>query len=323
MESRQVELGKKIGGDPFYVNVKDLQGINIIAGLKYTGKTQLVKSMLKEFAEKKIGALVLDVEGQYAPQDPEIVKGLFIIRPGAELKFPSDAIDEETIFDLAKINGLDGTALEVLYEKASAIGKGNLTIGSLMASVKDEPLEIRGPIKRMLNFIERSKLIADGHLSEAVENLRKMILARLNEGCVFVVDLAGIKKNEMKITFRLLQNDIELFERGKLKPLFLFTKEAHMYVNMDDIDDLVLRAHRLGIWQFYVTNTPLALSKLIVRQADNLFCFYLGVQEDINYLAPASRMNANVFEKTITALTKRQFLGVGKATGDLPLILQN
>lgn len=43
---RPVEVGRTVKGEPFLVDARDLQGLNIVAGTKYTGKILLVRSIL-------------------------------------------------------------------------------------------------------------------------------------------------------------------------------------------------------------------------------------------------------------------------------------
>jgi hypothetical protein len=78
-----------------------------------------------------------------------------------------------------------------------------------------------------------------------------------------------------------------------------------------ELEDFTLRTIRLGLWKFYITNTPQRLPELIVRQADNLFCFYLGLQDDIKHLAPAARMSTDAFQKMVSVLTSKAVPGHG------------
>jgi hypothetical protein len=123
MGNLQIEVGRTIGGKPLLVDVHLLQGINIIAGLKYTGKIQLVKSILRQFVEKKIGCLVLDTEGLFTTPDSLGADWPVVIRPGVELRYPVDEIDTNTLLEIMKIIGLDDVAINVLFEKIQAIGE--------------------------------------------------------------------------------------------------------------------------------------------------------------------------------------------------------
>jgi len=136
--------------------------------------------------------------------------------------------------------------------------------------------------------------------------------------------LRGLAKPAMRTAVQvLLSNLLGLLEAKKLKPIFLFAEEAHLYIERADIEDLVTRMRHVGLWQFYVTNTPTSLPELLVRQTDNLFCFYLSLPDDIKYIAPASGLEPDVLQRLVKALPPRRFLAVGQATENYPVILKN
>ncbi|MCC6005566.1 MAG: hypothetical protein LM590_14610, partial [Thermofilum sp.] len=150
------------------------------------------------------------------------------------------------------------------------------------------------------------------------------VLSQLNEGKTLVVNLKGLAKPAMRTAVQvMLSNLLNLLEARKLEPIFLFAEEAHLYIDRADIEDLVTRMRHLGLWQFYVTNTPTSLPELLVRQTDNLFCFYFSLPDDVKYVAPASGLEPDVLQRLVTALPPRRFLAVGQATEGYPVILRN
>jgi DNA helicase HerA-like ATPase len=149
-------------------------------------------------------------------------------------------------------------------------------------------------------------------------------LSQLNEGKTIVVNLGGLAKPEIRAAVRvLLSTLLVLLEARELKPVFLFAEEAHLYIDRADIEDLVTSMRRLGLWQFYVTSAPTSLPELLVRQADNLFCFHLSLPDDVKYVAPASRLEPDALQRLVAALPPRHFLAVGRATEGYPVILRN
>jgi len=168
-------------------------------------------------------------------------------------------------------------------------------------------------------------LESTGLIDDSLEKgaLRR-VLDQLGGGKTLVVNLKGLSKVAMRTTVQVLLSSVTgLLEERALEPVFLFAEEAHMYIERTDIEDLVTRMRHLGIWQFYITNTPTSLPELLVRQTDNLFCFYLSLPDDIKYIAPASGLEPDVLQKIVAALPPRHFLAVGRATEDYPVILRN
>jgi len=179
---------------------------------------------------------------------------------------------------------------------------------------------VRGAILRRLRMLEDTGLIDD----ELEQGLLASVLSQLNEGKTLIVNLKGLSKPAMRTAVQvLLSNLLGLLETGKLQPTFLFAEEAHLYIERTDIEDLVTRMRHLGLWQFHITNTPTSLPELLVRQADNLFCFYLSLPDDIKYIAPASGLEPDVLQRLVKALPPRRFLAVGQATENYPVILKN
>jgi energy-coupling factor transporter ATP-binding protein EcfA2 len=149
-------------------------------------------------------------------------------------------------------------------------------------------------------------------------------LSQLNEGKTIVVNFGGLAKPEMRAAARVLLSILLLLlEARELKPVFLFAEEAHLYIDRADIEDMVTRMRHLGLWQFYVTNTPTSLPELLVRQADNLFCFHLSLSDDVKHVAPASGLEPDELQRLVAALPPRHFLAVGRATEGYPVILRN
>lgn len=239
-----------------------------------------------------------------------------VLRPGVDLKFSMRSIDVNTLLGLAKTLGLDDLPLNVLFEKARALGEGNLTLRDLMASVNLEPMSIRTAINRVLTMLENTKLVSDDAAPLVEEPVSK-----LNEGGVLVIDLSGMSKEKMRLTALLLSAQAKLFEKGMLKPMFLVTKEPYVYSKRAELEDLALQMNRWGLRQIHVTNAPSKLPDLMIRRADNLFCFYLGLKDESRHLAPAAGINEDVFQRTISGLTNRQFLVVGKVTKGEPMVI--
>jgi hypothetical protein len=115
----------------------------------------------------------------------------------------------------------------------------------------------------------------------------------------------------------------DLATRGKegISPLFLFAEEAHMYISETSWDDIITRMRHLGTFQFYMTNTPLSLPILVIRQADNVFLFHLASETDIRHVAPAAKIDEDTIIAVARALPERRCLAIGTATNDYPFVI--
>ena len=72
---------------------------------------------------------------------------------------------------------------------------------------------------------------------------------------------------------------------------YLHSLSTHFYLDVADWMEIVTLMRHLGLWQFYITNTPSAIPELIIRQADNLFLFHLDLEDDIGRIAQSRGMD--------------------------------
>jgi DNA helicase HerA-like ATPase len=324
-----VAVGLDAEGGLFEVSAYDLQGLNLIVGFKGAGKSHLAKAMLLDLTRHRAGCLVFDVNDEYSRLDvgrngqpkPEL-EGLFVrLRPGETLKFPLSDIEPEVLVNVMEALGLRDASLAEFSEIVGGLGQNVLSLELLREKAEEvKTASVRGAILRRLRMLEDTELIDDN----LPQGQLASVLSQLNEGKTLVVNLKGLAKPVMRTAVQvLLSNLLNLLEARKLEPIFLFAEEAHLYIDRADIEDMVTRMRHLGLWQFYVTNTPTSLPELLVRQTDNLFCFYLSLPDDVKYVAPASGLEPDVLQRLVTALPPRHFLAVGQATEGYPVILRN
>jgi hypothetical protein len=324
-----VAVGLDAEGGLFEVSAYDLQGLNLIVGFKGAGKSHLAKAMLLDLTRHGAGCLVFDVNDEYSRLDlgrdkqpkPEL-KDLFVkLRPGETLKFPLSDIEPEVLVNVMEALGLRDASLAEFSEIVGGLGRNVLSLEFLKEKAEEvKTPSVRGAILRRLRMLKDTGLIDDN----LPQGQLASVLSQLNEGKTLVVNLKGLAKPAMRTAVQvLLSNLLNLLEGRDLEPIFLFAEEAHLYIDRADIEDLVTRMRHLGLWQFYITNTPTSLPELLVRQTDNLFCFYLSLPDDVKYVAPASGLEPDVLQRLVSALPPRHFLAVGQATEGYPVILRN
>ncbi|MCC6065473.1 MAG: hypothetical protein LM576_05770, partial [Thermofilum sp.] len=252
---------------------------------------------------------------------PEL-KDLFVkLRPGETLKFPLSDIEPEVLVNVMEALGLRDASLAEFSEIVGGLGRNVLSLEFLKERAEEvKTPSVRGAILRRLRMLKDTGLIDDN----LPQGQLASVLSQLKEGKTLVVNLKGLAKPVMRTAVQvLLSNLLNLLEARKLEPIFLFAEEAHLYIDRADIEDMVTRMRHLGLWQFYITNTPTSLPELLVRQTDNLFCFYLSLPDDVKYVAPASGLEPDVLQRLVFALPPRHFLAVGQATEGYPVILRN
>jgi len=316
-----------MAGRDFEVSAYDLQSLNMLVGLKWTGKSHLAKSLLLGLIKHGGGALVFDINDEYSSlhlgkdRQPrkEYKDKVQALAPGVNLKFPLKAMGADVFLNFMEAVGVSDTSLAALSDKVQEIGEENLTLSELRTAIRSVETRIRGALERRLKMLEDTKLIDDKAQASVLEDLLK----QLDQGNALIINLKGKTKIAMRTTVQVVLSKVtRLLDEGVLAPMFLFAEEAHMYAERADLEDLVTRMRHLGAWQFYMTNTPTSLPELVVRQTDNIFCFHLSLPDDIRYLSPASGMDDQTLAKIVKALPPRQYLAVGRVTEDYPFILK-
>jgi len=325
-----VAVGLDSENNMFEVSAYDLQGLNLIVGFKGAGKSHLAKVMLSDLTHYEAGCLVFDVNDEYSRLDvgrnglpkPELEKLFVKLRPGDTLKFPLSDIKPEVLVNVMEALGLRDASLAEFSELVEKLGRQSaLGLGPLEKEAKEvRTSSVKEAILRRLKRLKETGLIND----ECPQGQLTNILSQLNEGKTLIVNLKGLAKPAMRTVVQvLLSNLLSLLEEKQLEPVFLFAEEAHLYIDRADIEDLVTRMRHLGLWQIYITNTPTSLPEFLIRQTDNLFCFYLSLPDDVKYVAPSSGLEPDVLQRLVSALPPRHFLAVGKATEYYPVILKN
>jgi hypothetical protein len=322
-----IKLAETQTGQTFVTSAYDFQGLNIIVGLKYMGKSHLAKAILLGLIENEAGCLVLDINNEYSSlhlgknRRPirKYKNKIITLTPGDNLRFPLRAMGTDVFLNCMEALGLKDASLAALSDIIHNIREDELTINRLNTAISSEATSVRGAISRRLTMLMNTGLIDD----EVDPRTLDTSLNRLDKGKALIVNLKGLTKIAMRTTVQVLLSKVtNLLEQEELKPVFLFAEEAHMYAERTELEDLVTRMRHLGAWQFYMTNTPTSLPELVIRQTDNLFCFYLSLPEDITHVAPASGMDSETLRRIVTALPVRQFLAVGRVTEDYPLVLK-
>jgi len=326
-----VAVGLDSKDNLFEVSAYDLQGLNLIVGFKGAGKSHLAKVILLDLTQHKAGCLVFDVNDEYSRLDvgrngqskPELEKLFVKLRLGETLKFPLSDIKPEVLVNVMEALGLKDASLAEFSEIVGELGQKQsvLSLELLREWVDDvKTASVKGAILRRLRMLGDTGLIDDSIQQGTLAN----VLSQLKEGKTLIVNLKGLTKSAMRTVVQvLLSNLLSLLEEKRLESIFLLAEEAHLYIDRADIEDLVTRMRHLGLWQFYITNTPTSLPEFLIRQTDNLFCFYLSLPDDVKYVAPPSGLEPDVLQRLVSALPPRHFLTVGKATEYYPVVLRN
>ncbi len=165
-----------------------------------------------------------------------------------------------------------------------------------------------------------SKLFArEGERSMHFED----IIAKFPKGALIVISLAHIPSHARRITVEfMLSKLVDLLEKRKIPPVFLFAEEAHLYLRETHWDEIVTRMRHFGIFTTFITNQPDALGGGVYRQADNVFLFNFTNDADLELISKATTADAETIKAIVRMLPPRNCMALGKVVSDLPVILE-
>ena len=138
-------------------------------------------------------------------------------------------------------------------------------------------------------------------------------------GGALILNLAGMKGWQRKIlvSFVLAKLDEVAQIIGSLA---VFFEEAHLYVESQNIIDIVTRMRHLGIYPTFITNVPSTLPDEIYTLLDNLVEFLILNETDLNHIARSGKIDLETIA-TLKLLEQGKCMMVGRATSNYPLFV--
>jgi DNA helicase HerA-like ATPase len=120
----------------------------------------------------------------------------------------------------------------------------------------------------------------------------------------------------------VLSKLVELLTQQKLRAVFLFAEEAHLYLRETYWDDIVTRMRHFGVFTTFVTNQPDTIRENIYRQADNIFLFNFTNEHDLEAVSRAAKVDAETVKSIARDLPAHHCLLLGTAVKDFPMVVK-
>jgi hypothetical protein len=148
-------------------------------------------------------------------------------------------------------------------------------------------------------------------------------LYRARNGGAVVVNLRDTSIVDRHIAVEyVLGKLVELLSTWKLRAVFLFAEEAHLYLRETYWDDIVTRMRHFGVFTTFITNQPDTIRENIYRQADNLFLFNFTNENDLETVSRASKVDAETVKSVARDLPQHHCLVLGRVVNDFPIVLK-
>lgn len=349
----RLQLGYTLAGQPFYVEGQDLEKVNVVTGVKGSGKSHLSKVLLMQLIAQGGPCIVFDINREYihlpkVEVDPEtgrtVRRGIVHLEAGGNFRLGVRQFGLPPFMTLLQRFGLPEVSalyfenrLARLWAEAETLerdgGRGAPYIGlEQLIQMAEENEFGGGSTSPVVNNAIRSRL-------EALKNTQ--IFARspqeaaslgetyrlIRDGGALVIDISGLsnlaREGFVQAIIELVK-DLCIWEidHGMHRFPFIFFEEAHLYVSRQSIDYIVTRARHLGITSFFVTNMIHGLDETILRQADNLFLLRIPFEDDVRHVSRGAATDYETMAAFVRRLRQHHALVIGNATAHYPLMFK-
>jgi uncharacterized protein len=347
-------LGRSLAGHDFHIEGQDLEKVNVITGVKGSGKSHLAKVVLLQLIAAGAPCIVFDINREYihlppVEFDPQtgktLTRGIVHLEAGGNFRLSVRQFGLAPLMTLLQRFGLPEVSalyfenrIARLWAEADAIERRNGERGVPYVGIEQliqmaEANEFGGGSSSVVvNHAIRSRL-------EAVRNTN--IFARspkeaaslgdayrkIREGGALVIDVSSLsnlaREGFVQAIIELIK-DLCLWEieHDTHRFPFVFFEEAHLYVSKKSIDYIVTRARHLGITSFFVTNMIHGVDEAVLRQADNLFVLRIPFEDDVRHVSRGAATDYETMMAFVRRLRQHHALVVGNVTAHYPLIFE-
>ena len=344
-----LNLGWTLGGASFQVEGQDLEKVNVITGVKGSGKSHLAKVILLQLIEQGAPCLVFDINREYIhlpkaevnSRGETIRRGIVHLEAGGNFRLGLRQFGLAPLMTLFERYGLpEVSALHLenrlarLWGEAESMEREGRPVPYLgldqLIQMAEENEFGGGSSASVINHAIRSRLDAlkNTHIfarsaSEAA-SLGKAY-RQVRAGGALVIDMSSLsnlaREGFVQAIIELVK-DLCLWEieNDTHRFPFIFFEEAHLYVSRRSIDYIVTRARHLGITSFFVTNMIHGLDEAVLRQADNLFLLRIPFEDDVRHVSRGAATDYETMTAFVRRLRERHALVIGNITAQYPLI---
>jgi DNA helicase HerA-like ATPase len=348
----RLRLGYTLAGHDFYVEGQDLEKVNVVTGVKGSGKSHLSKVLLLQLIEQGAPCVVFDINREYIhlpkvevdPKTGQITRrGIIHLEAGGNFRLGVRQFGLAPLMTLLQRFGLPEVSalyfenrLARLWSEAEAmeLNRGHAPYVGLEQLIQmaeqneygsgSNALVVNQAIRSRLEALKNTRIFARNpqeaaSLGEAYRLIRN--------GGALVIDISGLS-NLARDGF--VQAIIELvkdlciweIENNTHRFPFIFFEEAHLYVSRASIDYIVTRARHLGITSFFVTNMIHGLDETILRQADNLFLLRVPFEDDVRHVSRGAATDYETMSAFVRRLRQHHALVIGSVTAQYPLMFR-
>ncbi len=327
-----VHLGETAEKTQLGVDVRALDGgLSIITGKKGTGKSHMSKLLTLGLVRHGAPVVILDLNGEYSGlgqsinEKPNEFSGkIHVLIPGQNLKMTLAQLRLRVMLNiLVNALHLPGTSAREFRRIWYFLEeKGLLSMQDLGETINSWKCNqhVRDALFSRYHTLLNSGLLTDNPAqTTSLEN--SLYKARL--GGAVIINLRDTSTIDRHIVVEyVLGKLVELLSNCRLRAVFLFAEEAHLYLKETYWDDIVTRMRHFGVFTTFITNQPDTIRENIYRQADNLFLFNFTNEHDLETVSRASKVDSETVKSVARDLPPHHCLVSGRVVNDFPIVVK-
>jgi len=329
-EDLPIDVGETKEASVLAIDARTLDGkLNIVTGKKETGKSHLSKLLVLGLVDYEAPVVVLDLNGEYINlgfsskgEKNEYYDRVNVLTPGANLKVSLAQMDLRVMLNIL-VHALDlpGTSTREFRRIWRFLQQRQaFTLQELGEAIRGWKCNqhVRDALFSRYYSLLNSGFFTD-NLAEATSF--EELFQKIGKGGALVLNLRDVSSVDRQIVVEyILGKLLELLTQWKVKAVFLFAEEAHLYLRETYWDDIVTRMRHFGVFTTFVTNQPDTIRENIYRQADNIFLFNFTNERDLEAVSRAARVDSETVKSIARDLPPHQCLILGKAVKDFPMV---
>ncbi len=330
--SLPIQLGETKELSPLSIEARALDGkLSIVTGKKETGKSHLSKLLVLGLMDFGAMVVVLDLNGEYTRlgfssngEKNEHFSRVHVLTPGDNLKVTLTQLKLRVMLNiLIHALHLPGTSAREFRRIWRFLQEqGTLNLQELGEAIRNWRCNqhVRDALFSRYYSLLNSGFLTDNpaEATDLEENF-----CRIRNGGALIINLHDTSLVDRQIAVEyVLGKLVELLTQWKIKAVFLFAEEAHLYLRETYWDDIVTRMRHFGVFTTFVTNQPNTIRENIYRQADNIFLFNFTNEHDLETVSRAAKVDAETVKSVARDLPPRHCLVLGRAVSDFPVVVR-
>ncbi len=304
--------------------------LNIITGKKGCGKSHLSKLLMVNLVGYRATVVIFDLNGEYTSLGMSndgkrnmYYDKIHTLTPGQNFKVALEQLHLNTVMGiLVNALHLPGTSAREFRRIWKMLKeKGKLNMQELGEAIRDLNCNqhVRDALASRFHSLANSGFFTDSPGEATL--LDESILKAKDQGGAIVINLKNTSNIDRQIVVEYaLGKLVDSLSNWKLKAVFLFAEEAHLYLRETYWDDIVTRMRHFGIFTTFITNQPDTIQENIYRQADNIFLFNFTNEHDLDVVSRAARVDAETVRSIARDLPPHHCLTLGKVVSDFPIV---